>query len=375
MRARGALALAILAFLAGPGAAQPGADSATPAADPHGSNQIAKADNAPTRQRRHPRPGPRVAPIFDAEAKSLDVAPPKERPLLGFVGSWVYHLKNVDSAAVGLCHADLAVIDYSIDGSRARAFSREDVERMKSKPDGRKMKLISYMSIGEAEDYRDLYWKPEWRSRRPTWLGPENPNWGGNYNVRYWQPEWQRLMFGSRDAYLDTLIANGFDGVYLDIVDGFEFWQDASSPDGSRISAASDMVAFVSALARYAWSKAPGFLIIPQNGEALLRHPGFRAHISAIATEDVDYRGVTAPPGESREDDVERQPEAVTRQRRADLKLAIDDQITVLSVEYLMDQPEDMLQMVKAAAAIRQHRHVPHFTVRQLDRLHCTMAN
>lgn len=238
------------------------------------------------------------------------------------------------------------------------------------------MRLISYMSIGEAEDYR-YYWRREWSgAARPAWLGRENPNWRGNFNVRYWMPEWQRIIFGTPGSYLDRIIAAGFDGVYLDIVDEFEFWMDRDrSGEPPRAAAAEEMVAFVSALARYAWSQKPGFLVIPQNGEALLRHPAYRAHISAIATEDVFYRGVPVPRGETREDDVERQHDAETTRRLGHLALAQTEGIPVLSVEYLMDQPEDTLRTQATAQMMRQRRLVPHFSVRQLDRLQCGLAN
>ncbi len=51
---------------------------------------------------------------------------------------------------------------------------------------------------------------------------PENPNWPGNYKVRYWDPEWQAIIF----EYEDKILNAGFDGVYLNIIDAFEYWED-----------------------------------------------------------------------------------------------------------------------------------------------------
>ena len=121
----------------------------------------------------------------------------------------------------------------------------------------------------------DIYWKANWlgsSQARPHWLSPANDEgWGNNYRVRYWNQDWPKLILGSPDAYLDRLIATGFDGVYLDIVDGFEFWQDPSrAPDDARRTAADEMIQLVTRIARYAWSRNPNFYIIPQNGEALL---------------------------------------------------------------------------------------------------------
>jgi len=80
------------------------------------------------------------------------------------------------------------------------------------------------MSIGEAEDYR-YYWKAEWKTNPPSWLAEENPNWPGNYKVRYWNEDWQNIIYGNNDSYLRKILDAGFDGVYLDIIDAFEYFE------------------------------------------------------------------------------------------------------------------------------------------------------
>ena len=79
------------------------------------------------------------------------------------------------------------------------------------------------MSIGEAESFR-YYWQDGWKPGSPSWLGPKNPHWPRAYRVRYWEEGWREVIFGSEDAYLDRLLSLGFDGVYLDRVDGFDYW-------------------------------------------------------------------------------------------------------------------------------------------------------
>ena len=81
------------------------------------------------------------------------------------------------------------------------------------------------MSIGEAEDYR-YYWDDSWKRGSPEWLEAENLRWRGNFVVRYWDPEWKSIVFGNAEAYLDRIIAAGFDGVYLDIIDGYEYFEE-----------------------------------------------------------------------------------------------------------------------------------------------------
>ena len=128
---------------------------------------------------------------------------------------------------------DLIVIDAFVDGQRGLEWLEpEDVRSLKTKADGARRLVISYLSIGEAEDYR-YYWDRSWDRNRdgrpdagaPDWLTGENPNWRGNYKVRYWDPDWQAILFGSGESYLDQIIARGFDGVYLDIVDAFQYFE------------------------------------------------------------------------------------------------------------------------------------------------------
>lgn len=103
-------------------------------------------------------------------------------------------------------------------------FTAAEINRLKTKKNGGERLVISYMSIGEAEDYR-YYWKDEWNTTPPAWLVRENPDWEGNFKVQYWDPEWKALIYGNEDSYTQKVLDAGFDGVYLDIVDAFEFFE------------------------------------------------------------------------------------------------------------------------------------------------------
>ena len=205
----------------------------------------------------------------------------------GPIASWAYQIADVDAKDIASLSVDLAVVDYARDGDEDTAFKPADLKRMKQRPGGGIKKVVSYMSIGEAEDYR-YYWQDAWKTPagKPAWLDDLNPDWEGNYKVRFWDPEWQGFIFGNPNAYLDKILAAGFDGVYLDIIDAFEYWRDTKS---ERPSADQDMIAFVGRIAAYARARNPGFLIIPQNGEALLEDATYRSIISIQAKEDIFY--------------------------------------------------------------------------------------
>lgn len=96
---------------------------------------------------------------------------------------------------------------------------------IKIKANGGTRLLLAYMSIGEAESYR-YYWQDGWKTGDPEWLDRTNPKWENNYKVRYWDPEWQNIIFGNDASYLKQILDAGFDGVYLDIIDAYEYFED-----------------------------------------------------------------------------------------------------------------------------------------------------
>ncbi len=124
--------------------------------------------------------------------------------------------------AVRATNYDMLVMDlFFQDGT---AFSAAEINQLKNKANGGKRLVISYMSVGEAENYR-YYWQTSWNSIMPSWLDAENPNWPGNFKVRYWDPEWQKILFGNASSYSKKILDAGFDGVYLDIIDAFEYYE------------------------------------------------------------------------------------------------------------------------------------------------------
>ena len=103
-------------------------------------------------------------------------------------------------------------------------FTSAEINQLKNKANGGKRLVISYMSIGEAEDYR-YYWQAGWEPDNPAFLDAENPHWEGNYKVRYWEKEWKDIIFGNESSYLKKILDADFDGIYLDIIEAFEYFE------------------------------------------------------------------------------------------------------------------------------------------------------
>jgi len=263
----------------------------------------------------------------------------QERPLP--VNDFLYQLQNIDLDAIADTEFDLIVIDYSLDGTGETAFSAEEIAILSDKI------ILSYMSIGEAEDYR-FYWQEAWYDAPPRWLAAENPDWAGNYKVRYWDSDWQAIIF----SYLDQILAAGFDGVYLDLVDAYYPYQEQG-----RDTAAQEMVDFVLALADYAREQHPGFLVFPQNAGELARDfPAYLAAVDGIGQEDIYY---------GYPDEGDESPPDFVAEVEANLDLFVEAGKIVLVIGYTTD-PE---QIADQYARTRARGYIPYATTRPLDTL------
>ncbi|MFX1452834.1 MAG: MJ1477/TM1410 family putative glycoside hydrolase, partial [Promethearchaeota archaeon] len=194
------------------------------------------------------------------------------------IDDWAYLLQNINMDEINNSKYDLIVIDYSSDGCEEGEFSSENVSYMKSIGNTKKF-LISYLSIGEAEDYR-FYWNSSWTVGNPIWLDAENPDWPGNYKVKYWYVGWQNIIF----EYLDRIILAGFDGIYMDIIDAYDYYN-STIPHADWL-----MMDFVINISQYAKSQvAENFTIFVQNADELLSNSTYLDNIDGIAREDVFY--------------------------------------------------------------------------------------
>ncbi len=351
------LRLVLIVLLVGLGVARGDAQTAAPARGQDGATQL--------------------------PASGIVPAGGKQSGRLAGVRSWGYQLQNVDPTAIANSPFDLVVVDFSKDGTEAARFTPEDIKAMQRKPDGSRRFVLAYMSIGEAEEYR-FYWDEKWveaaplmpaealpagaanpsavapagepktvripRLFAPSWLGRENPRWPGNFLVRYWYDDWQNLIMHHSDSYLSRVIAAGFDGAYLDRIDAFY-----ETKLDTRF-ATEKMVDFVVEFAEIARKRKPGFVIVPQNAEELLKEPAYLAAIDGVAKEDLAF---------GLQDDGKPNELDKVAQGADKLRIARDAGLPVLVVEYL-SQPA---QMTVADTLLSSFGFVPYFAPRKLDGL------
>jgi cysteinyl-tRNA synthetase len=178
------------------------------------------------------------------------------------IKDFVYAINGAEIDDILNTTFDLAIIDYSHDGTEAEKYTPAQIQSLKDHG----TLPIAYFSIGEAEEYR-YYWQNSWITSPPSWLGEENPDWEGNYKVRYWQTGWKDIIFD----YLDRIIALGFEGVMLDIIDAYYYWSEEQG-EVSEQFAATEMINFVNEIHTYAVNKTgnPRFKVFPQNAVEIL---------------------------------------------------------------------------------------------------------
>lgn len=116
---------------------------------------------------------------------------------------------------------DLVVVDVF---HHREPLTKQAVETLKYKNLGAKRLVFAYMDIGAAAAYR-YYWQPHWREGSPLWIAAPHPEDADSYFVEYWRPEWKSIVTGGPDSYIYGIIKQGYDGVVLDGVETYRFFE------------------------------------------------------------------------------------------------------------------------------------------------------
>jgi uncharacterized protein (TIGR01370 family) len=198
-----------------------------------------------------------------------------------------HHPEKKDAVkALKKCDRDWIVIDAYHSMHKKGQWTAKDIEKIRSGRSGRK--VLCYLSIGEAEDYR-MEW-PELmeygaNGEKPDFLEEENPDWPGNYKVRYWDVRWQSMIL----KRIESILEAGFDGLYLDIVDAYDYFEEKAKqkPDAELIDYRALMVEWISTISETAKNIRAETLIIPQNASALVTLGAYQSVIDGIALESV----------------------------------------------------------------------------------------
>lgn len=297
--------------------------------------------------------------LFWSTARAVEPAsleepalPEERRAAIRFlseVRQWGCQYQNIDVDRLSASMLDLIVVDHALGVPENLIASPSDVARLKRKPDGGRRIVLGYLSVGEAESYRP-YWHAEWEHHPPAWLAAPNPDWPGAYGVRFWEPSWQDIVYSGHDSILDLIVRAGFDGVFLDRVDAYAEWQ------RKRARAMDDMITLVAGLAQRARATEPGFLVISQNAEGILRDAGYRGHIDGAAKESLLF-GLHGADVRNTDADIAWSLAGLNAVKRAGLP--------VFAIEYI----DDPAQIAEARDELDAMGFRPFFARRALDEL------
>ena len=124
-------------------------------------------------------------------------------------------------SALAATNYDVLIIDPYQDGE---AFTSAQINALKVKANGGMRLVLAYLNIGAAENWR-YYWQTGWRVGSPSWIAGAYDGWPGEYWVRYWDPAWRAILLGNDASYVKKIVDAGFDGVYLDNILAFEYFE------------------------------------------------------------------------------------------------------------------------------------------------------
>jgi cysteinyl-tRNA synthetase len=215
------------------------------------------------------------------EEEATESDPPYPAPENGITHA--YQLQGYTAAALEkLIDSKYAMIIMDGSNELGEDFSATDLAALHSFPE---RKLLAYLSIGEAEDYRDY-----WENLDKEIVIAENPEWEGNYLVKYWEPAWQEMM-AERAA---ELISQGFDGVYLDKIDAFNdfvyvYPEQTGYSEDDLPDLQQKMIAFVQVIAAAVHAEREEAMVFPQNGIELLEDESYREIIDGLGKEDTFF--------------------------------------------------------------------------------------
>jgi cysteinyl-tRNA synthetase, unknown class len=247
---------------------------------------------APPQRSTTPRPALPGSTATAQPRVSAEAAEAERLRRINAAQSWGYQLNGIKLDELQRAPYDLLVVDATTGLASQRPFSRAETESLKKKADGSHRLVVSYLSVGEAEDYRPEYFSKEYMEEdAPDWLMGENKDWKGNRIIKFCSDGWQKTILGDENGKsvynsidsspLYRLMDLGFDGIYLDRVDVYE-------EVGKQCPNAEErMVDFVVKLAAHARKRNPHFLVILQNAEDLLKHPRMVKALDAVAKESL----------------------------------------------------------------------------------------
>lgn len=114
---------------------------------------------------------------------------------------------------------DIVVVDVAHRG--IDPLTKDDVKRLKFKQLGAPRLVLAAFSVGKASDLR-WYWKKEWRAGNPAFLVAPIAEQPGTFYADLGDKAWRAII----GKYLGGILDLGFDGVLIDDLDTYLWFED-----------------------------------------------------------------------------------------------------------------------------------------------------
>ncbi len=225
------------------------------------------------------------------------------KPSLADVGAWAIQLQGLErpGAVERLARADvdLVILDpvSTVTGRESYPMSAV-VAQLHARP-GRTLErklVLAYVNVGQAESYR-TYWGSDWtppaagQPGEPSFLvGADPDGWAENFTVRYWDPAWRSLLLDGPDSLVERVLADGFDGLFLDWTAGWSDRDVAAAAEREGVDPTEAMERLLCALA--ARVRQGGNLMVGNGSASLIvRRATVARCLDGIVQESVVFAG------------------------------------------------------------------------------------
>ncbi|MCR6631150.1 MAG: hypothetical protein NVV74_14480 [Magnetospirillum sp.] len=120
---------------------------------------------------------------------------------------------------------DAMLIDVSHRGSDP--LTKDEVKRLRFKELGSPRLMLAVLPLGKAYDWR-WYWQKGWEAGDPSFLFAPDPGDPGSFVADMGDPQWLELL----GKYITGIMDLGFDGVVLDDLDTYLWFEELMPLDG-----------------------------------------------------------------------------------------------------------------------------------------------
>jgi cysteinyl-tRNA synthetase len=207
---------------------------------------------------------------------------PSSKFNLSSIRSYVYAIadgtwRNDINQIIANSNSDLIILNF---GPNAKPLNRSQ-----SDPSGRKL-IFGYYDVGEAFSSQN----PSLFSNNiPSWFGNPNTGWSGLYTVQYWNPLWLQQIFNN----IDLMVAQGYDGIFLDVLSADNEWKLGNQYNNSvNTNALSQLVDLLTSIRSYVNQKysSKNLLLLGNNPiDIAMNYPKALKNLDGIFNESAYY--------------------------------------------------------------------------------------